>query len=122
MHPLNTEMTTAHKNAHFGNQLRFLLANVIGMAFYLFYEHLLLFRGQDDDLNPIVAVSYWMRVDGPVLLGFVILNLIWAVLIINKARAYGNWRLLAWWGTAVLAWIVTLFVFGMAIGFLRLEM
>ena len=91
------------------------------MVLYLIYEYFLLARPEDDALNPIVLISNWIIVDGPILLIFLIANVIWTALIIRAVRVCKNWRPLTWWGITLFAWSVTLFMNGLAFDFLRLE-
>jgi hypothetical protein len=87
-----------------------LIANFIGISAYLLFECWLLAPhpevGPQNGIDQKVA---WLFTAFPVLILFIILNIIWFISTIRSGRPSGWWTPLPVWLLAVSAWVVAIF-------------
>lgn len=112
-------MTVNIKTALIGSRF-WLLANVLGICAYLLIEFWILApRSEAESLNTTDVIHLWLITECPLLVAFLILNLVWMGVTIKRWFSNKSWQPLVAWSVVCLAWGVTLFAYGIAIGMLK---
>lgn len=69
-----------------------LLANVVGILIYFRIQSWILApRSEAESFNGFDEMYYWMNMEGPLLVLFLVLNLIWLALAVKRGRGEKNW-------------------------------
>jgi hypothetical protein len=96
------------------------LTNVLGICAYLCIEAWLLMpRSQGDSLNAFDIIHFWLTAECPLLIVFLMLNLIWAICIIKNRHSDADRRKLVMWLGVCVAWTIVIFVYGIGVGMLK---
>jgi hypothetical protein len=99
-----------------------LLANAVGICAYLLIELWIMApRSEAESLNFINIIYYWTISEFPLLVVFLILNVIWLIFIVRSRLSNGSRRsLLTVWFLVCLVWGVALFSYGLAGGMVKI--
>jgi hypothetical protein len=98
-----------------------LLGNFFGIFSYLLLEAWIRApHSEADSVNVFDIMHFWLTKECPVLIVFLILNLIWLNSIIRRRHSDGNWRILVSWLLVCVVWGGTLCFYGTAIGMLKI--
>lgn len=107
--------------ANMKSERYWLLANILGVCAYLFIEYLILApRFQEDALNTFDVMHLWLTLGCPLLIAFLIVDLVWLAIIIKGRRSGGNWRPMTPWVLVSLAWGLAIYSYGIAPGMVKL--
>ncbi len=96
--------------------------NALGIGIYLAFESWILApRSEENALNGIDEISYWLTLDLPVLIICFILNVIWLIRISRRSNSSKKGQVWTWLLTC-LAWIIALLYHGFIIKILWILM
>lgn len=94
-----------------------LLVNIVGMLLYLcgiFW--LLLPRSEVDSLNSFDVIHFWFIIECPILIAFIIINIIWLISTLGFRHRYADRQSIAVWVIAMLIWVGIVVGNGIGIG------
>lgn len=108
--------TVLNLKAQARDALFWILANAVGICIYLTFEFWIsLPRSEEDSFNSFDITFFWFVAELPVLMLFLIVNLIWLNRLISKGRHSRNWQPMIIWSLVGLGWVCAASVFGIAI-------
>lgn len=109
-HRLFHEMITIKTNLI--KSRNWLLVNFLGIAVHFLIQHWILTRSLGEESPGFNQVYYWMNLECPLLLLFLVINLFWLIKTIKEMRSSKNWLPLALFCGICLAWVMALFAGG----------
>lgn len=98
------------------NSFYLFFINILGILVYLLLEAWILApRLEAEALNGIDDLFFWLTKEGPLLVGFLIINAIWLTAIIKINCSGRNWQTFFVWLSICLMWFGALFIRGSAL-------
>jgi uncharacterized membrane protein SirB2 len=97
-----------------------LLANALGIAIYLSLESWVLApRSEAEALNGIDQIYFWLTRNLPLLVVYLVLNVIWLIRIRSRSDPSNKWPFRNWL-LVCLAWAIALIYHGLTVKILKI--
>lgn len=97
-----------------------LLANALGIAIYLSLESWVLApRSEAEALNGFDQIYFWLTRNLPLLIVYLVLNVVWLIRIRRRSDPSNKWQFRSWL-LVCLAWAIALIYHGLAVKVLKM--